>query len=84
MVRTSPRLAIDVDMAEETELQRLEGREDDSMAAAVFDSGLGVGGHAVGGEHGVVGEKDDSHGGTLAVAAKDSSGLISGVVVQGP
>ena len=70
-------------MAKETEMQRLEGREDDSMAAGVFDSGLGVGGYdvvAVGGDHGVVGEQDD--GGTLAVAAKDSSGL-SGVVVQG-
>ena len=76
MVQISPRLAIDVDMAEETELQRLEGREDDSMAAGLgVGSGLGVGGYgvvAVGGDH----------GGTLAVAAKDSAGL-SGVVVQG-
>ena len=82
MVRKSPRLEQNVDMAEEMEQRRLEGL---LPLASAAETGNRIGGRAVGG--GVISkevEQAASHGGLLVVTENgERSGGAGGEVVQG-
>ena len=86
MVRTSPRLAADVDMNEENEQRHLEGRHNESTAVLAGDSGD----FEPGDRRWAVADSGEADGHALVMVASgttlvgsDSPSGIGGVVVQG-